>query len=284
MTPLLGLTDLNALQKGISKDAFKLLSGDDKETVKLLAKDNAAGLKLIARDLQGKQLVLGMDNQSGLQALRQIEAMPAETPAEVAAKETAYLGFLEDSALSPLAMAADVVVGAHLLPKTPETAQTMPTSGTLHALLTAPERAAEPGNPRAGEVKAARLVCRLAGVFHWPLVFPQVFAQGGFDCVLGNPPWERIKLQEEEFFATRHQDVARAKNKAERAQRIQWLSEGMLARHLYPELEHYPSDGDAETRLYQEFITTRRMAEASASLCTSMAPKGDAIRSPASVT
>ena len=25
--------------------------------------------------------------------------------------------------------------------------------------------------------------------FHWPLEFPEVFAQGGFDVVLGNPPW-----------------------------------------------------------------------------------------------
>ena len=40
--------------------------------------------------------------------------------------------------------------------------------------------------------------------FHWPLEFPDVFECGGFDVVLGNPPWERIKLQPEEvsFFGT----------------------------------------------------------------------------------
>jgi len=97
---------------------------------------------------------------------------------------------------------------------------------------------------------------------HWPLAFPQVFAQGGFDCVLGNPPWERIKLQEEEFFATRHRDVAQARNKAERAQRIQWLSVGMLARHLYPDLAHEVHEDEAEKRLYREFLTARRTAEA----------------------
>jgi len=31
--------------------------------------------------------------------------------------------------------------------------------------------------------------------FHWHLAFPEVFANDGFDCVLGNPPWERVKLQ-----------------------------------------------------------------------------------------
>ncbi|MHB1266969.1 MAG: Eco57I restriction-modification methylase domain-containing protein [Acidithiobacillus ferriphilus] len=99
-------------------------------------------------------------------------------------------------------------------------------------------------------------------MLHWPLAFPQVFAAGGFDCVLGNPPWERIKLQEEEFFATRHRDVAQARNKAERSQRIGWLAEGMLARHLFPELEHAVSECEAEQRLYAEFITARRTAEA----------------------
>ena len=38
-------------------------------------------------------------------------------------------------------------------------------------------------------------------VLHWPIEFPDVLLrpEGGFDVVLGNPPWERIKLQEQEF-------------------------------------------------------------------------------------
>jgi len=256
---LLGLTDLTVLEQGIAKDAFKPLSGDDKDVCKELAKANAAGLKQIAKDLQGKQMLLGADNRSGLEALRAIETLPADTPEQVAAKEQAWRHFLEDSAHRPLAHAADVLVGAYLLPKVEDTADTVPTSITLHALLTAPERAQ---TEHADPIVAARDACEQARVFHWPLAFPQVFAQGGFDCVLGNPPWERIKLQEEEFFATRHRDVAQARNKAERAQRIQWLSEGMLARHLYPDLAHETHEDEAEKRLYREFVTARRTAEA----------------------
>ncbi|MGJ3592505.1 Eco57I restriction-modification methylase domain-containing protein [Stutzerimonas stutzeri] len=256
---LLGLTGLNALQQGIAKDAFKPLSGDDKDVCKELAKANAAGLKQIAKDLQGQQMLLGVDNRSGLEALRAIETLPADTPEQVAAKEQAWRHFLEESAHSPLAHAADVLVGAYLLPKTEDTAEAVPTSITLHALLTAPERALA---EHAAPIVAARDACEQARVFHWPLAFPQVFAQGGFDCMLGNPPWERIKLQEEEFFATRHRDVAQARNKAERAQRIQWLSEGMLARHLYPDLAHEVHEDEAEKRLYREFVTARRTAEA----------------------
>jgi hypothetical protein len=52
--------------------------------------------------------------------------------------------------------------------------------------------------------------------FHWPLEFPEVFAAGGFDVILSNPPWERIKLQEQEFFAARDPRIADASNKAAR--------------------------------------------------------------------
>lgn len=256
---LLGLTDLNALVQGIAKDAFKPLSGDDKDVCKELAKTNASGLKQIDRDLHQKQLLLYSDNRNGLNALCTIEALPADTAEQVAAKEQAWHRFLEESTHSLLLYAADVQVGAYLLPKTRETAKAIPTSITLHALLTAPESAQ---TEYAISIAAARTACAQARVFHWPFAFPQVFAQGGFDCVLGNPPWERIKLQEEEFFATRHYDIAQAHNKAERAQRIRWLSEGILARTLYPDPPHDDQTKDAEQRLYCDFITACRTAEA----------------------
>jgi len=46
--------------------------------------------------------------------------------------------------------------------------------------------------------------------FHWHLEFPEVFADGGFDCVLGNPPWEVMNLNEKEFFAFRAPAIAEA--------------------------------------------------------------------------
>lgn len=202
---LLGLTDLNVLEQGIAKDAFKPLSGDDKDVCKALAKANAAGLKQIDKDLNRKQMLLGVDNRSGLDALRAIETLPADTPEQVAAKEQAWRRFLEESAHSPLAHAADALVGAYLLPKTEGTAEAVPTSITLHALLTDPQRAQ---TEHAAPIVAARDACEQARVFHWPLAFPQVFAQGGFDCVLGNPPWEVSQMGEEEFFATRAQHIA----------------------------------------------------------------------------
>lgn len=37
--------------------------------------------------------------------------------------------------------------------------------------------------------------------FNWVLEFAEVYADGGFDVVVGNPPWDRIKPNREDFFS-----------------------------------------------------------------------------------
>lgn len=259
---LLGLTDLNALKLGIAKEAFKPLSGDDKEVCKDLARANTAALKSLekkrtAQD-QDKQIDFALANNTWLSELLALEALPESNTQEIAAKEATYCAFLEQAKTSQLAHAADLLVGAFLLPKHKDTKKSIPTSTTLYLILTGGSLPTE----NQGTLTAAQTVCAKARVLHWPLAFAQVFARGGFDCVLGNPPWERIKLQEEEFFATRHSDIAQAKNKAERSQRIDWLADGMLAHHLFPEGEHDLHECDSEKRLHAEFISARRTAEA----------------------
>lgn len=251
---LLGITDLKQLNAGIPADAFKALSGDDKEACKRLAAMNRAALK--GRDQAGQGELFAVNADEFRVRLAALDAMPGDRPEEIAAKETAYAGLLATAHASGVACAADLFVGAFLLPKQPDAA--IPTSATLFDALEGTRNDADFAAAR----EAAQRACESARVLHWPLAFAQIFARGGFDCVLGNPPWERIKLQEEEFFATRHPEIAEARNKAERGQRIAWLAEGRLAAHLHP-------DGDAgsacalEVELFRQFIQARREAEAS---------------------
>lgn len=204
---LLGLTDLKALELGIAKDAFKPLSGDDKEACKQLAKVNAAALKDLEKKRNARafgQLDVASATGSGLSQLQAIEALPENTSNEIAAKEAAYRAFLEQAKNSPLAHAANLLVGAYLLPKRATSIDDIPTTATLYlTLLGDPLRAQQ-----QGALAAAQAACSEARVLHWPLAFPQVFASGGFDCVLGNPPWEVSQLGEEEFFATRAPHIA----------------------------------------------------------------------------
>jgi len=258
---LLGLSDLKALEYGIPKAAFKALSGDEKPICTALNKANTAALK----DLEKKRTAAGfkqvdefLKTDSGLKELLAIESMPQETTKQIAKKEAAYQAFLDKAQHSHLRHAADMVLGAFLIAKTAKTAHQIPTTSSVYMELIDGHHSSQ----HIAQRDAALAACTEAKVFHWPLAFPQVFAEGGFDCVLGNPPWEHVELKEEEFFATRNADVAKAKNKAERTQRIQWLSEGMLAKHLLPELHHPELECQAEVRLFNEYSKTKRALDA----------------------
>ena len=261
---LIGLTDLKQLQSGIPDAAFKPLSGDDKAVCKEISKANKDALKAFGKLKNNRNLDIAIEDAAGLSELEALENLPDSTPKQAAIKESAYREFLQHAKEHKLGHAADLLVGAFLASKADDQAKiTTPTSHNLYLELYTDQSAADlHGVYQTERLATARQLCAEARVLHWPLIFPQVFAKGGFDCVLGNPPWERIKLQEEEFFATRNRYVAEAKNKAERGQRIDWLAQGILAQQLYPELQQAPHECEAEQRLYEEFISARRTAEA----------------------
>ena len=62
---------------------------------------------------------------------------------------------------------------------------------------------------------------------HWQVAFPGVWSEwdsqerpGGFDAVVGNPPWDRMKLQQVEWFAARRREIAHAQRAADRKRLI----------------------------------------------------------------
>jgi hypothetical protein len=80
----------------------------------------------------------------------------------------------------------------------------------------------------------------------WSKTFPDVFNRPnpGFDCIIGNPPWERIKLQEREFFNISAPRIASATNAAKRRELIDKLK---------------TKDPD----LYQKYLDARKKADSS---------------------
>ena len=76
----------------------------------------------------------------------------------------------------------------------------------------------------------AREIADREAFLHWEVAFPGVWQDwnksrkgGGFDAIIGNPPWDRIKLQEVEWFAARDSKLAGAPTAAERRQAIRAL-------------------------------------------------------------
>lgn len=112
--------------------------------------------------------------------------------------------------------------------------------------------------------------------FHAEVSFPDVTARGGFDVILANPPWERIKLQEKEWFtAHRQTEIAEASNAAERKRMIEKLAQtdpliytewhaalrkvdGMS--HFLRSSGRYPLCGQGDINLYAVFAEAMRRA------------------------
>lgn len=245
---LLGIFSLDALRKGIPDAAYKPLTGDHKPT----ARDFSI------RNKRDKGEVAGILDFSGRRAqpaelppfaasLRAIRELPEDTVQQIEAKRDRFHSAHSDPNLINLAQAADLYVAAFLTPK-PETQsldlQTsfVPTSSDVWTAM----RSGTVYGPRLG---AARQLALRASAFHWPLEFPDIMTDGGFDVVLGNPPWERIKLQEQEFFASREPKIAEAPNAAARGR-------------LIAQIKTAPEDS-RERALYLEFELAKRIAEAS---------------------
>ncbi len=112
---------------------------------------------------------------------------------------------------------------------------------------------------------------------------------GGFDCVLGNPPWERIKLAEKEWFAQRNPKIADAPNAAARKRMIEALRERDFPLHaafladarkaegesiLVRNTGRYPLCGRGDVNTYSIFAELNRSLLSSAGRVGCIVPTG----------
>jgi len=242
---LLGVFDLKVLEDGIPDAAYKPLTGDDKDTAKYYLRANKD-----AKAGQGRLDFSG--GRSRLPAMRPIateytgfRALTEDTIAEIKAKDRTFRSLRESQNFRKLEVACDLYISAFLLPKidgapASRGARTIPTTSDLWQSMDD----GQVWGPLIGRSEVARK----ARAFHWPLEFPDVMVRGGFDVVLGNPPWERIKLQEQEFFAALSPDIANAPNKVAREKLIKALA--------------VASEDSAERALSDAFTMAKREAEA----------------------
>ena len=100
---------------------------------------------------------------------------------------------------------------------------------------------AEGGKRFAGLLDEAQHLISEERFFNWQVAFPGVWSEwesdglhGGFDAVIGNPPWDRMKLQQVEWFAARRRKIAMAPRAADRKRMIADLEKAAdpLARHF----------------------------------------------------
>lgn len=234
---LVGVFDPKVLDDGIPDGAFKPLTGDDKKICASLKKKNQNFVVKGQADLFTFD-AMGMAMPSSTA----FEDIAEEDLQAVRRKEKAYQTWRKDPAIQQELQRADAYTAAFFLAKQEDTQDLVPLSQNLDAIKRGSVLSPVMANAVAN---AAEDFCFL----HWHLAFPEAMRAGGFDCVLGNPPWERIKLQEKEFFASRSEAIATAANKAARERLIQELRSETASQ--------------ADRQLVQEFELSKREAEGS---------------------
>lgn len=229
---LLGVTPA-LLAEGLPDEAFAPIEGDDRKVASALKKQNAA-------EREGQH---DLFSQAGIPVTNAVLARRADVIARVLPDSLEDLHVHQQRQAQKLAGSAEIRVqklladawcAAFVQPKTALTRSIAITNAVLERF------GAEAGTLElAAADELVEGLARRYRFFHWHVEFPHIFrvgngAQGidpatgwagGFSCVIGNPPWERVKLQEQEFFAARRPEIANAANAAARKKMIAELAE-----------------------------------------------------------
>jgi hypothetical protein len=251
---LLGVTPA-LLAKGVPDEVFKPLTGDDRAITTALRRRNKAERE---QPGQGELFDPGTIHIDTAAISRWAEKVAHHDDTTIAAlhQRMAAWEAMEGSAkLAHARLLADAWCAAFIWPKTRDA----PPAVTQRILTRLDQ------DPSAVSEATRKEIERLAAhyhFFHWYLEFPEVFRvpehrsdaehpelgwNGGFSCVLGNPPWEHTELKEQEFFATRDPEIANAPTAAVRERMIAALG----------------ADGASseEQALLADFYEARREAE-----------------------
>ncbi|MFD4738725.1 Eco57I restriction-modification methylase domain-containing protein [Streptomyces virginiae] len=239
---LIGATP-KLLAGGIPDDAFKPIEGDDRKIASGLVKRNKAQrggqdeLLFDAEPLPG--------NERYAAELSLITKAPSKLLQQVREQESAYRKHTRSTAYGQDVHAADAWCAAFVWPKQAG-APEAPTDQMFRALRGRDESS----EPPATKAEIRRLKDQYQ-FFHWHLEFPEVFTvpesgasvqagtgwAGGFDAVVGNPPWDSVNFPETEFFAVRAPEIAETNNTAARKKKVQALKESPDTVQLYKEYE-----------------------------------------------
>lgn len=244
---LLGATPA-LLARGLPEDAFAtVLEGDDRDAARTLRKrdrDDRKGARATLEIFAG-QAPAAAPTSADADLLRsraqQVDGAADGTLAAVETKASGYESLQASPENRRAEFLADLWCATLVWPKTPALVEVAPTTGEWVHLLRKPGDAKPATLQTLAELKAQYTF------FHWHLRFPQIFTPttkntepddpcgwtGGFDVVIGNPPWEHVEIKEIEFFASIKPEIADAQHASERKRMILALRDDPTGAQTY---------------------------------------------------
>ena len=225
---LLGATP-GLIARGIPDEAFEPIEGDDKKFCSSLKKRNkqerSGQLDMLhAMTARPDTAAPKLADQS-----KRIDAMDDTTLAGVRKKQVGYHQLLDSPEYRHARLIADAWCAAFVWRKVGDRVDPI-TEETFRRLQ---------ADLKALTKEQLDELAHLSGqyqFFHWHLAFPEVFQpletvglkdskgwKGGFDILLGNPPWDVFQPEEEKFFSICAPSILSGKTASERKRRIQNL-------------------------------------------------------------
>ena len=180
---IVGFARREELGQGVPTEAFKTLPGDDKQVAAAYRKKNKEDLKHQMQVLLDFTPELRSHLDAVLEEWQSLSALPEKTPAQIDGKKERFAAFAQGKHAGLLRTIANIPVAQFYIPKVPGNEAKLVTDSEFRRYL---RGQVVPGG-RGPE--AARALGEQRRFFHWFLEFPQMMERGGFDCILGNPPY-----------------------------------------------------------------------------------------------
>jgi len=184
---IVGLAHEKELERGIPDEAFKTLPGDDKEVAAALRKANKQQREESASAARQMKLDLVQTVRQELHPVSrhyaELADLPDHTPDDYARKQAMLEEITQRKDLWRLRTLANLQVAQFFIPKTPENRAFICTEEEYRDYLMGKR------NPQSQAVAKANAVGFKERFFHWFLEFPDILERGGFDLIIGNPPY-----------------------------------------------------------------------------------------------
>ena len=250
---VLGVSDLQMLIDGVPD---KALTAEDKDTLKALKKLNQEAVKAVNGNT-GNEPTFGFENPFGIEEMsiaqigladkiRFINHLPEETLEQEIVKQLRWQELMASARVDCLRRACDIYAYAFyhtvkadelykdkggtnkeldLEAEVPYTKTVMRALQEIEAM-----ECLEKGEPlptyyrqlSADFKTEVRRIAEEQRFFHWCVEFPEVFAANkGFDVMCGNPPWDKIKVEDKKWFESHGRaDIVNAGTASQRKKAI----------------------------------------------------------------
>ncbi len=255
---VVGVSNLDTLLDGVPKEAFHV-KDDNREVKRRIIDLNKEALEEVntVRSGQAQRSSVSLftqdftinsidSEQVGLaNHVREISALPENTLLEQLTKQRRWEELMETPRVEWLRRACDIYTYSYYKQFTTEDLESrqdkdgnyfafsVPYTRTVYQALQEIKYLDNDDNTISAQhisddlCSEAAKAARDNRFFHWAVEFPEVFAyDGGFDVMCGNPPWDKIKVEDKKWFESHGRaDIVNAGTAAQRKKAIAALPE-----------------------------------------------------------